>query len=454
MTITDILAEFASGTSYRDVPEVALKTARRSLLDTIAVAIGAHGACGAREATDLAVEEGGNAASSLWAADRKVPPRTAVFVNSLMASALDFDSLHPDAVVHADLVTVPTAVAIAEARGASGQDLLAAIAIGDDLLCRLGRSTTLNSGWFYTSVYGPIAGAAVTAKLLGGSASRIAGAMGLGFLSSSGTQQTAVERSIGKRMHAAFAASAGALAGYLGARGLKGPREALEGRFGLYALYEKGRPEEITKDLGRHFENTNMAFKLYPSCQCNHAAIEGMLQLKREFDLEPGNVESVEVFVSAYMHRLVGAPFVPGDNPQVAAQFSIQYSIAGVLLFGGLGVREIGDSAVLDPRIRDIVSRVGVAVDGSNTGNYAPVRLKVVKGGGEVIERSVKTYRGNTDHPLSDADMKDKLAMCLEGAGLSVRARQIDSFFDAVMNVDQEPSVTAFVPSILSSILR
>jgi 2-methylcitrate dehydratase PrpD len=453
-TVADILARFAHEASYDDIPGSARIAAKRSLLDTIAVAIGATHAAGAREVLDLAGQEGGRPASSIWVSAQKVPPRSAAFVNSLLASALDFDSLHPKAVVHADIVTVPVALAMAEARGASGRDLVAAIVVGNEILCRLGCSTRLNSGWFYTSVYGSIASAAVAARLLGADATRIRGAMGLGYLSSSGTQQPAVERSVGKRMQGALAAAAGATAGYFGAHGLSGPREFVEGRFGLFQMYERGDQDVITRELGIRFESEKLTYKLYPSCQCNHAAIEGMLRLKREFELETNEVKSVEVFVSEYMRRLVGAQFCPDANPQVAAQFSIQYSIAAALLYGRLGINEIQDALILDPRIRDLAARVVVTVNPENQNNYAPVRLRIVKHDGSVIDRDVTSYRGNSDMPLSDADMREKLAMCIEASGRNVDASGVDALFGDIMNIERFPNISTAMPRILASVLN
>jgi 2-methylcitrate dehydratase PrpD len=253
-------------------------------------------------------------------------------------------------------------------------------------------------------------------------------------------------------MQGAFAASAGVTSGYLGVRNLSGPQEFIEGRFGLFRLYEEGNIKVITQDLGTHFESESISYKLYPSCQCNHAAIEGMLQLKREFGLNPDEIKSVQVFVSEYMQRLVGATFQPGSNPQVAAQFSIQYSIAALLLFGCLGVKEIQDDAILNPRIEDLVSRIIVTVDIENHNNYAPVRLKVSKEDGSVIERQVMSYRGNTDMPLSDSEMREKLEMCIEGCGKPVKSSQINSLFDAIMNIEEYPDMASAIPQILEPI--
>lgn len=453
-SVSDVLAQFSVETRYRDIPENALMVAKRSLLDTIAVAIGARNAVGSREALALALEEGGKSTSSIWVSPGRVPARSATFVNSLLASALDFDSLHPKAVVHSDIVIIPAALAVAEARGASGEDLLAAIVVGNEILCRLGCSTYLNSGWFYTSVYGAIASGAVTARLLGGTQSQVAGSMGLGFMNSSGTQQPAVERSVGKRMQGAFAAAAGVSAGYLGVRDLSGPKEFVEGRFGLFRMYEEGDISIITKDLGSCFVSENITYKLYPSCQCNHAAIEGVLQLMREFGLKSDEIKSIEVLVSEYMQRLVGAPFHPGLNPQVSAQFSIQYSIAAVLLFGRLGVMEIREDAILDSRVGDLVKRIVVNVDVDNHNNYAPVKLKVIRKDGSVIDRQVMSYRGNSDIPLSDIEMKEKLAMCVESGGIVLNSSRIDAFFEAVMNIEDYPNLSSATPHILGLLSR
>lgn len=454
MTISETLARFVADTAYGDLPQAAIRAAKRSLIDTFAVSLAARVAPGVREVVDLVIGEGGRAASSMWAAEGRVPPRAAAFANGFTASALDFDSLHPEAVVHADIVIVPTALAVSEDCGASGKQLLTAIAVGDDMLCRLAGATRLNSGWFYTSLYGPIASAAITARLLGAAPAHIAGAMGLGSMSAAGTQQPAVERSMGKRMQGALAGAAGVTAGYLGKSGIDGPKNIIEGRFGLHRMHEPGDPAIITKNLGSEFENTRISFKPFPSCQCNHAAIEGMLQLRQKHGVDHENVRSVEVFVSPYMQRLVGSAFAPEGNPQVAAQFSIQYSIASVLLFGRLGVPEISSNAVLDPRIAPLVRKIMVSVDESNANNYAPIRLRVATTSGAVIEHDVDKYCGSIEVPLTDAGLKEKLATCIEAGGHSVGTAQVDSFFEALMNVESETNVATFTRRILAPLFK
>jgi 2-methylcitrate dehydratase PrpD len=453
MTIARQLAAHVAEAEYGALPPAAVRAAKRSLLDTLAVGIAARRAPGVTEVLDLALSDAGRPASLVWTREGRVPPRAAAFANSFLASALDFDSLHQEGAAHADVVVVPAVVAVAEDVGASGKGLVAAIAVGDDVLARLCRSTRGNTGWFYSSLYGPIASAAVAARLLGAGARTIEAAMGIGSMSASGTQQPAVERSMGKRMLGALAAGAGVAAGYLATKGLDGPREFIEGRFGLYAMCEKGATDAITRDLGSRYENAVISYKLYPSCQCNHAAIEGMLQLRARHGLSHRNVTEVEVSVSPYMHRLVGAPYDPAENPQVAAQFSIQYSIAAVLVNGRLGVEEVSSLAACDPVTMEVARRVRVVIDPQNGNNYAPARLKVVRSDGAVIEHEAAVFRGSDALPLSDADFKDKLAMCIGAAGGSADAAKIDALFDNVMNVEQSRDIAQFVSGFIGRCL-
>ena len=453
MTIAQQLAAHVAGATYNALPAAAVRAAKTSLLDTLAVSVAARNAPGVTEVFSLAFTDGGRPASSLWTRGERVPPRAAAFANSFLASALDFDSLHQEGVAHADIVIVPSAVATGEDIRSTGRELVTAIALGDDVLCRLCRSTRGNTGWFYTSLYGPVASAATVASLLGGGANAIEAAMGIGSMSASGTQQPAVERSMGKRMQGALAASAGVAAGYLGVKGLDGPHDFVEGRYGLYAMCEKGDAGAITRDLGTVYENGRIGYKLYPSCQCNHAAIEGMLQLKAKHGLSDKNVKAVEVAVSSYMHRLVGAAFDPGVNPQVAAQFSIQYSIAAVLLHGRLSVEEISAASAVEPGIREITRRVSVVIDPENRNNYAPARLKIIKTDGTVIEHTVATYRGSEELPLGNSDMKEKLAACIEAAGAPAGAAKVEGLFDAVMNIEDTRDIALFTSHFIGRCL-
>jgi 2-methylcitrate dehydratase PrpD len=450
MPASEQLAEHIARARYEDLPGPALIAAKRSIIDTLAVAIAARSGAAARAVMKLGDPRARGGASACWSNGERRSPHSAAFINSALGASLDFDSLYPRAAIHPDIVVVPVAMALCEMTRRDGRDLLAAVVLGDDLICRLGRAMHGNSGWFHTSLYGSVTSAAITAKLLGGDARQLAGAMGLGFMNAAGTQQPAVERSIGKRLQAAFSAANGVSAGQLAREGLGGPLQIFEGRFGFFNMYEKGDIGAITERLGERYLNTGITYKAYPSCQCNHAAIEGMLQLKRELSLQPEAVAHIEVIVSPYMARLVGAPFAIGDNPQVDAQFSVQYSIASVLERGKLGIREIQDEAVRDPRIARLMERIKVTIDPANGGLYAPVRLKVQTRGGRALDLPVLSYAGSAERPITDAQLREKWCRCLEAGGCDDTDRHAQSLFDRLMSIEQERDIAAFTEDALS----
>ena len=449
MSISEVLARYIAETSYDKLPQTEINAAKESIVDTVAVAIGAAGAPGVTETLNVSRRERATGVSSIWQTGELTSPRQAAFVNSVHAAALDYDSLHHLAIAHSDIVIVPTAIAVAEDARSTGKELLAAIAVGNDVLCRFSLATKGDyRGWFFSSVYGVIAAAAVTAKLLRCDANSIADAMGLAFANCSGTFQAVDERSMSKRALTAFAVQSGILCGYLAAEGFSGPRHIVEGKFGLYNVYQRGDASVITADLGRRFEGAQISRKPFPSCQCNQAAIEATLALREEHQLRASDVAALEVTISSYNDRIVGASFDPSDTPQVAAQFSIQYSVACALLHGKLGIPEIQPETILDPKIGELASRVEVRVDPDNQHTYVPVQVMLTLKNDTVISKTISVLRGTVQSPLSAPEVKAKLASCLAASGYERDNADLNRIFNCLMQIDQEAEVASVMGKV------
>lgn len=448
MTLSEVLARHVSAATFNELPRKAVDAAKRSLIDTLGVALAARGAPGTGEALALAKRESAAEVSTIWSTGTRTSPRLAAFINSVYAGALDYDSLHPATATHPDIVIVPVVLAVGESEKVTGKNALTAIVIGDDLLCRMASSTRANSGWFYTSLHGGIVSAAVTAKLLKARESGIADAMGLAFVNGAATQQPIAERNLSKRALAAFSAASGVFCGCLAAEGFKGPREIFEGGFGLYRMYEDGDATAVTKMLGQRFENVNIAVKPYPSCQGNHAAIDGLLKLQAEHQLKPSDVAQIQVRVSPYTHRLVGARFDPTDNPQVAAQFSMQYSIACAMLRGQFGIGEIQEDVVLDPEIGRLARRIIVNQDPQNGNNYVPVELLIRTTDGRLLTTKVETLRGSAEAPFSAEELREKFLGCLEASGRYLTNGEADSFMERIERLEQETDLCSLLAEI------
>jgi 2-methylcitrate dehydratase PrpD len=413
MTISETLAAHVAATGPGRIPDAVAASTRRFVLDTIAVGWAGADAPGGDAIYAMAAAEGGAAQASVWVRGGRLPAGAAAFVNGVSAAALDYDSVYEAGSVHADVVVVPAAWAMAEHVGASGADFLTAVALGTDIACRIGKASRRNSGWFYTSVAGVYGAAAACAKLAGLDRDGIANAMGFALSHTGGTQQALAEKTDAKRMQSAFAAKAGVFCAQLAAAGASAPRQALEGTYGYFAKYEDCDPAVLLEALGERYENTHSAIKKYPSCTANHAPVEAAIALARELDLQPDDVSSAEVVLSPFSQRLVGGPFQPAANPQVAAQFSIQYSLACALARRRLGVADIQREAVLDPKLGELAGKVRSSADDANKGKFAPARIVVTSTRHGRVERDAPFVPGAPEHPLSAEEHRAKVLDCL-----------------------------------------
>ncbi len=449
MLIADRLARHLSALRFEQLPKDVVAAAKRLILDTLGTAWAGAGEAGCREALAVTESDGAAARSSIWAYGGGTSPAGAAFVNGTFAAALDYDSLHFKAITHPEIVTLPAALALGESHHRSGRDLLTAIVAGGDLMCRLALSTKRTSMWFPTSTNGAFGAAAAASLVLGQEREMIRNALGLALCQAGGTSQAVIERTLAKRMLSAFAARGGVHAAQLAGAGVTGPAEAFEGPGGFYSLFEDGNPDELLDGLGERFETLNTGIKKFPSCACNHAVIEGALRLMSKHSLAPDDVSSAVVRISPYMNAIVGAPYDPSNDAQVAAQFSVQYSVASAVRRGSVGLDDLTIKAALEPEVRALASQVRVEVDQGNPGLLAPatVILETAKG---PCEEEVLAIPGSCDAPLSDEEVRDKFSDCVGRGPSPLSQGQAAKMMETVDQLEKLDDLSSFFDGIKS----
>lgn len=451
MTLSEKLADFVASTSYESLPREVVACAKNLMLDTLAVAWAGTASNGSADMAAMIAEEGGRADASVWGFGGRAPAAAAAFVNGVTAAALDYDSLHLSAMSHASIVTLPAAFALAEREHAGGRELITAFVVGNEIACRLALSTRAFSGWFYTSIHGVFGAAATGAKLLRLDREGVVNALGAALSHVGGTQQAIIERSLTKRMQSAFAARNGVFAAQLAQRGVAAPREAFEGKFGFYAKYEPGDPGVVLDGLGTRFEVARTMLKKFPSCGCNHAAIEATLQLMRDHALDARDVTAAEVTISPFMARLVAAPYDPRDNPQIAAQFSVQYSVASAVLRQRLGVREIQPDAARDPDVMRFARAVRVIVDEAMTDAASMASEVALTTKSGVLRRRVADLPGTPENPMSEADVRAKFLECTALGVSPLSPAQANGLAARVASVEDTTDMARFFSGMVGA---
>lgn len=435
-TLSERLASHLGGLHYEALPRPALEASKRIMRDTLAVAWAGADAPGVAELR-RGIRTPGGEESALWGADGRASALDAAFLNSVAAAALDYDALHLDALVHSDVVLLPALLALAEREHIDGRRFLAALTAATDLMCRLGQATREHSGWFYTSIHGVFAAAAGCAMLLGLKASGIRDAFGIALFQAGGTQQSMVEKSLTKRAMGALAARAGLFSALLARSGVTAPREAFEGKFGFYTMYEPGDAALVVRELGERYHGVDINIKKFPSCGCNHAVTEATLQLVQEHDLAAGDVLAARAVISNYMNRLVGSPYDPSSNPQVAAQFSVQYSVACAILKRRLGVADIQAEAARDPATIALARKVEVVIDDARAGQLAPAEVEIETRSRGWLSRRITALPGSPASPLSEAELQDKVSECMRLGARPLSADAIQRLSARIARVEE-----------------
>ena len=451
MGVEQQLVRHLVGCRFEDISPATIEKQKALFVDTLGVAVGGIRASGIQAMLDVILETGGRPESTLLGQQDKVPSFLAAMGNSFMAHALDFDDMHEDAGIHANVCVVPAALAVAEKLGGvRGDALLTAVICGVDLACRMGVSIPLLRGWHATATLGVFGAAAAACKILALDEAKTASALGIAYSQSAGNRQARLEGTMTKRIQVALAAKSGILAALLAQKGLTGPTRIIEGDWGMLNLYaDRDQVERrnsasaaLVKDLGKRFMGDELSVKPYPCCKATHTVIHNVLALQKRHQLRTEDVEEVTVSVSNGAYQTVGRPFEIRTEPQVDAQFSIAYTVATALLAGKVGLDDFREETVRDPRRMELAKRVKVVVDpalrepSTTVVNLASTVEIKARNGNYVA--TAATAKGHADNPMSADEQFSKFLECFRfGLPESASIERVRGIFETLMNMEK-----------------
>ncbi|MGV9380107.1 MmgE/PrpD family protein [Nonomuraea sp. NPDC003707] len=449
------LAEFAVACRDKGVPDRVRDDVTGRVLDVLGNCLAAYAepAGDAGPAVLRAVRRwGGVEESSAIGSGDRLPAPAAALVNGTLAHALDYDDTHLPSVLHPSASVVPAALAVAEATGASGAALAAAIAAGVEVCNRLGMASYLpearnslffEKGQHATSICGTL-GAAVAAGLLFdltadgiAHAVGVAASMGAGVIEANRTGGTI------KRVHCGWAAHAGVSAAVLALEGVTGPPTVLEGRFGFFQAWLDGRYDDaaLLSGLGERWELLRTVYKPYPTNHFTHPAIDCALAL-RAGGLSPDDVEDIELGVPAPVLRTIAEPREEKTAPRSPyhAKFSGPYTVAAALHGGGgLGL-SLDDFAALFPERLELAKRVRCVADERASEIFPRAFAAVMRvrlRDGSTLEHRVDSSRGGPEHPLTADELGVKFRA---NAGRALPPDRVDALLAAVGDLPSAPS--------------
>lgn len=436
-TAARALAAWAAALRYEDIPSAARERARQCIVDTTGAALFGARLPWSRIVAGHARDCGGSGASRVIGTPFSVAPPAAALANGVAAHAFELDGLRkPSAGVHPGAILLPSALAVAEHRGADGRALLTAFVAGAEVMFRIGlaaKQTTESLGFHAPGTNGPFGSAIVAGRLLGLNAEQqtqalgIAGSLGGGLLAFAKAGNGAMV----KRLHMGRAAEAGVVAALLARDGYEGPDTVLEGKYGYLEAYARdGDATEFTKGLGTHFDIVHACLKRYACHITAHTPVQSLQELRAEHGFDG---DAVRELVIHARHKVLSHHDIREPRDVAGAQYSVPFCAAIALYYDVNDPLAFSETALKDPRVRTLAKRLQVVEMGEQEkGGAWATRVEVMLADGRRFERFAEEFRGTPASPLSAEELRTKF---MRMAGAHPQAAELHAQLAALENV-------------------
>lgn len=429
---TTALAQHVAKTRSDDLSAAVVHAFKRALQDHMTCAIAGSGMPVSRALLDYFRDTDASPIATVIGNGAKLSPQNAAFVNGANTHGLDFDDGHTNGSAHPSGAIFPAVFAVAEQYGAKPRDIVLAVVLGYDVMCRIAAAmhpATARRGWHNTAIAGVFGAAAAVSKLLALDASGVRNALGLAGSFAGGIREYLAEGADVKRIHPGKAARDGIICAELAKRGVTGPTKILEGRYGFGNTHAAGEVkwDRLVRDLGSRYEIESAYFKPYPCCRHYHAAIDGLIDLETQHGLRSIDVNKIDI--GLYAVGVNGHDHKHCDN-LLDAQMSAPVAAALALVDGGVAAQRFLPESLQRSEVQRLVQASDTRVDEECERIYPRRRSGVVRvtlNDGRAFEKRVLDPKGEGENPMSDDDLRRKFIVnCEPIAGQAKCERLLD----------------------------
>jgi 2-methylcitrate dehydratase len=358
------LVDFASGLAYADLPKAMVRATKGRMIDSMGCAMAALLAPPVRAARRVALPVAGSGAR-LFGTLVRTTPDMAALVNGTMVRYLDMSDAHLMLSSAHPSDNIPGLMAIAEITGASGKDLMLAIAISYEVQCTFCELVPSHGKGWDQPVSGAPAAALAAGRLLGLDKKQLRDALALSVIPNMATMQTRTgELSMWKGVAGPNAARHGVFAALLAQAGMTGPEDCYEGKFGLWQQ-TMGRSYDfpIPRSFAKHqFALIRTNIKTYPVRDAIQVPIGAALKLREKVP-----VEAIEALrIDTYPQHFAGPvkdPALWAPTTRETADHSLPFCVAAALIDGQVTPEIFERGRFLDKDTQALIKRMTVTFD-------------------------------------------------------------------------------------------
>lgn len=412
-TLSSTLAEWGLAFTLDNAPDRVLENAKLRILDIIGVMIASssHPSVAAAQRAQADSDGGGTGAFAL-VPGQETSLAGAAFINGVASAVLEFDDTHIASNIHTTGVIVSAALPLAQSGQLSGAEFLEAVIVGSEILCRLGLVSPVRMhevGLHPTSVYGVFGATYAAARLRGLDVGSTVDAVGTAASLSAGSIASFEDGTSTKTLHVGFAAAAALRSVALASYGISGPGRVFEGKFGWYKSHIQSQPEfrfeQLTADLGTHWETLNIATKLYPCAYTLMPFISAALELREAHAFQVEDIAEVRCEIMPRSFQTVCEPVSEKRRPLTSwhGRISLQHTVAEALVNGHFDKSAYAESSLADRRIQTLADKVIhvadpiAAADTSRSRGVVSITLR----DGSTISHTVADMLGTSRNPAT-----------------------------------------------------
>src|SRR6516162_2328855 len=421
-TLTAKMAQWAAGLKFEQVSQEAVHQAKRFLLDSLGCALGGYWQHDVRIVLQVLNELAGPGSATVIGEGRKMDPVSASLANTLMIRVMDYNDIYwkQDPSHPSDIF--PAAIACSERAGGDGRELIVGLVLGHEFemrFCEAALPGIRERGWHHatlTAFVSPIvAGRALhlgweqIQHAIGISASRhcTLGAVTAGKL-------TMMKNTVDP-----MATQSGVLAALLAEKGYSGPEHVIDGKEGLTHVFKpEWKLDLLTEGLGESWRITQCGMKAFPTEALTHTPISAVLDLVKNNDLRPDDVEKIQIRSLARAADILSDPSKYDPHTKETADHSLPYVIAAALVDRQVTPAQFEMAKIMDEKVRAQLKKVEVVADPEIEKVFPALQRVIVQiqtKDGRSLSKQLDFPKGDPRNPLTDLEIEEKFSALAEG---------------------------------------
>jgi len=414
-TISQKWAKFALELKYDNIPPEAIKEAKRFLLDSVGCAFSALDNKDIKSAYDYIQDLGGKKQATIigWGEKTNLPQAT--LMNSLLIRALDYNDIYWEQDPSHPSNIIPAVLSTGEFMKKNGKEVLVGIILAYELemrLCLAAFPGVREIGWHHatlTQLVSPV----VAGRMLELGEEEIVAAIGISG-SSHFTLGGVVAGHLTNMKNAAdsFAVEAGVRAALLASKGYTGPVEVFEGKEGLFEVLDKVKWDRdiLAKGLGENFLINQCGYKAFPTEALTHQPITAALEVMKENNLDPKEVEEILVETTTRGADILSDPSKYKPTTKETADHSLPYCIAVAVAKGNVLPSYFEEDALRDPFVCSLLDKIKVVANTEIDAFFPKVKRAIVtiKTSKEEYKKREDFAKGQPERPLSEEELISK----------------------------------------------